>query len=105
MEAKIKTFKKNNKSSYVLVLYENMAFVRILDGNKNHIFRETERDAELNGNDFSFITKSGHKVIYEDIKTMNLEQSEYDKFIEIYPEYAVKIQNYINWFKLQNNGS
>ena len=101
MKAKIKTFKKNEKSSYILVIIENMAFLRILDGNKNHVFRETEREGELIGNDLHFITKSGHKVIHHDLKKMNLKQIEYDKFIELHPEYRIKIENYINWHERQ----
>lgn len=62
-----------------------------------------EIDGELIGNDLRIETHSEHPITFEDAKIRHLEQSEYDKFIELYPEYRVKIENYQNWFKLQNN--
>ena len=98
MKAKIKTFKKNERVTYMLVIFENMAFLRIKEYFPKSIV-DTEIGGELIGNDLKIILPSGFVMVLENAKIRHLEQIEYDKFIEIYPEYRIKIENYINWFK------
>jgi len=98
MKVKIKTIKKNEKSVWMLVLFEDKVLLRV----KEHLPKSMvnkEIDGELSGNDLRVVLPSGFTMVLENAKIRHLEQSEYDKFLVEHPKYKFQIDNYVRWFK------